>query len=71
MPDERWTDEFLNQLREAGDPDADDAIAEVSATGQEEAARQGLIGLRPQQRRDPQRPATKPGDDRGAAGVHP
>ncbi|SDZ24892.1 hypothetical protein SAMN05216215_105414 [Saccharopolyspora shandongensis] len=45
MPDVRWTDDLLDRMRGAGDPGADDAIAEVYAAGQAEPVRQALLGF--------------------------
>ncbi|MDH6127389.1 oxygenase MpaB family protein [Kitasatospora sp. GP82] len=45
MPTTGWTDELLNRMRKAGDPPADDAIAETYSLGQQEQVRRALLGF--------------------------
>jgi hypothetical protein len=40
-----WTDEFLDSMRQTGDPDADAAIEQIYADGQEEHVRKALAGF--------------------------
>jgi hypothetical protein len=45
MAERTWTDEFLDSMRQAGDPDADAAIEQIFANGQEEHVRKAIAGF--------------------------
>lgn len=45
MAKDAWTDELLDSMRQAGDPDGDAAIEQTYATGQAEHVREALAGF--------------------------
>jgi hypothetical protein len=45
MAENAWTDDFLDSMRQAGDPDGDAAIEQIYATGQAGHVREALAGF--------------------------